>query len=128
MLAGPAATTVSCGSALGGGLKPTSTLRYQGWPAPTHRAELAEDLGYLQHFRLEWAGNTISGPQGIQTAATGEVDFGGAFNGAIANMAAAQALVKAVITWGRPNPRPRRAVSVRTGSATLRKWTAGRCS
>ena len=59
----------------------TMELRYQGWAGTVTLPELAEDLGYLAPVKLKWIGNTISGPQDIQTAATGSVDFGGAFNG-----------------------------------------------
>ena len=60
-------------------------------------AELAEDLGYLQPDRLEWIGNTISGPQDIQSVVTGDVDFGLAFNGAIVKLRAVGAPIVAVI-------------------------------
>ncbi|NLU65857.1 ABC transporter substrate-binding protein [Streptomyces sp. HNM0574] len=99
VLLGAAAGTAGCGSALGGGPRPTSTLRYQGWAGVVTPAELAEDLGYLGGVTLQWVGNTTSGPQDIQSAATGEVDFGGAFNGAVVRMAAAKAPVKAVISY-----------------------------
>ena len=49
--------------------------------------------------KLEWVGNTISGPQDIQSAATGQTDFGGAFNGAIVKLVAAGAPIKAVIGY-----------------------------
>jgi len=74
-------------------------LRYQGWAATVLPPELAEDLGYLAPLKLEWIGNTISGPQDIQAAVTGDVDFGGAFNGAIAKLIAAHAPIKAVIAY-----------------------------
>jgi len=56
-----------------------------------HPAELAADLGYLQDLKLDWVGNTISGPQDIQSAATRQTDFGGAFNGAVVKLVAAGA-------------------------------------
>lgn len=56
-------------------------LRYQGFTGMVSYHELAEDLGYLAPLRLEYVGNTISGPQDIQTVVTRDVDFGGAFNG-----------------------------------------------
>jgi ABC-type nitrate/sulfonate/bicarbonate transport system substrate-binding protein len=77
----------------------TRTLRYQGTAGQVSLAELAEDLGYLGDVRLEWVGNTISGPQDIQSAATGQTDFGGAFNGAVVKLVAAGAPVKAVISY-----------------------------
>jgi ABC-type nitrate/sulfonate/bicarbonate transport system substrate-binding protein len=44
-------------------------------------------------------GNTISGPQDIQSAATGQVDFGGAFNGAVVKLKAAGAPIRSVIGY-----------------------------
>src|SRR5271170_1530416 len=48
-----------------------SELRYQGWTGQVLFPELAEDLGYLAPIRLKWVGNTISGPQDIQSVVTG---------------------------------------------------------
>jgi ABC-type nitrate/sulfonate/bicarbonate transport system substrate-binding protein len=74
-------------------------LRYQGWASKVLYPELAEDLGYLAPVKLNWVGNTISGPQDIQATVTGDVDFGGAFNGSIVKLVAAHAPVKAVISY-----------------------------
>src|SRR5262245_9519182 len=65
-----------------------STLRYQGSTGNVSFPELAEDLGYFGELQLAYVGNTISGPQDIQTVVTGDVDFGAAFNGAIVNLIA----------------------------------------
>jgi ABC-type nitrate/sulfonate/bicarbonate transport system substrate-binding protein len=74
-------------------------LRYQGWASKVLYPELAEDLGYLAPLKLKWVGNTTSGPQDIQATVTGDVDFGGAFNGSIVKLVAAHAPVKAVISY-----------------------------
>ena len=89
-----------CGSAsdAAGGAQ-VKELRYQGWVGQVLLPELAEDLGYLGDVKLKWIGNTISGPQDIQAATTGDTDFGGAFNGAIVKLAAAKAPIKAVIGY-----------------------------
>jgi len=76
-----------------------SELRYQGWASQVLAPELAEDLGYLAPIKLKWVGNTISGPQDIQSAVTGDTDFGGAFNGSIVKLIAARAPIKAVIAY-----------------------------
>jgi ABC-type nitrate/sulfonate/bicarbonate transport system substrate-binding protein len=76
-----------------------TVLRYQGFFGQVTFPELAEDLGYLAPLRLEYVGNTISGPQDIQTVVTGDTDFGGAFNGAVLKLLAAKAPVKAVIGY-----------------------------
>ena len=86
----------------------TLELRYQGFAGAVTYPELAEDLGYLSPLRLAYVGNTISGPQDIQTVVTRDIDFGGAFNGAVLKLVAAQAPVQAIIgyygvdqeTWG----------------------------
>ncbi|MEU8247811.1 ABC transporter substrate-binding protein [Nonomuraea sp. NPDC048916] len=96
------AATVACGSAEGsavaGGPEVTE-LRYQGSVGAVTFAELAEELGYLGGVKLKWVGDTTSGPQDIQSAATGQVDFGGAFNGAIIKLRAAGAPIRAVVGY-----------------------------
>ena len=76
-----------------------ATVRYQGWTGKVLFPELAEDLGLLDGVRLQWIGNTISGPQDIQAAVTGDTDVGGAFNGAVLQLAAAGAPITAVIGY-----------------------------
>lgn len=98
-LVGGGAAAVGCGTASGRDGVPPTTLRYQGWAGTVTPAELAENLDYLGDVRLRWVGNTTSGPQDIQSAAAGDVDFGGAFNGAVVKMAAAEAPVTAVISY-----------------------------
>src|SRR5256885_969332 len=79
--------------------KEVTELRYQGAVGTVIPPELAADLGYLGSVKLKWIGNTISGPQDIQAATTGDTDFGGAFNGAIIKLKAANAPIKAVIGY-----------------------------
>ncbi|WP_327106508.1 ABC transporter substrate-binding protein [Nonomuraea glycinis] len=87
----------ACGTAQGSA--ETQELRYQGSVGAVTFPELAEDLGYLAPVKLKWIGNTTSGPQDIQAAATGQTDFGGAFNGAVVKLIAAKAPIKAVISF-----------------------------
>ena len=54
-----------------------------GAAARTRRTTSATSKGKI---KLDWVGNTISGPQDIQSAATGQTDFGGAFAGAVAKL------------------------------------------
>lgn len=89
---GPAAATGANGSQ-------ATELRYQGSANNVTLPELAEDLGFLGNVKLKWVGNTISGPQDIQSAATGQTDFGGAFAGAVVKLIEAGAPVKAVINY-----------------------------
>ncbi|GAA3349211.1 ABC transporter substrate-binding protein [Amorphoplanes nipponensis] len=94
-----AAALSACGSSAEAGGPQTRELRYQGWVGQVTPPELAEDLGYLGDVKLTWIGNTISGPQDIQAATTGDVDFGGAFNGAIVKLKASKAPITAVIGY-----------------------------
>jgi ABC-type nitrate/sulfonate/bicarbonate transport system substrate-binding protein len=89
----------ACASAAAAGDKEVTTLKYQGSVGAVTLPELAADLGHLGNLKLEWVGNTISGPQDIQAATTGDTHFGGAFNGAILKLAAAGAPIKAVISY-----------------------------
>ncbi|MET9599308.1 ABC transporter substrate-binding protein [Streptomyces sp. NPDC006459] len=101
-LLGISAAAVSCGTATargGGSGAQVKTLKYQGSVGAVTLPELAADLGYLGDLKLEWVGNTISGPQDIQSAATGQTHFGGAFNGAIVKLASSKAPIKAVISY-----------------------------
>jgi ABC-type nitrate/sulfonate/bicarbonate transport system substrate-binding protein len=88
-----------CGGSDAKGGAEATELRYQGSVGQVTLPELAEDLGYLGNIKLKWIGNTISGPQDIQAATTGDTDFGGAFNGAIVKLAAAKAPIKAVVGY-----------------------------
>jgi ABC-type nitrate/sulfonate/bicarbonate transport system substrate-binding protein len=72
-------------------------LRYQGNAGLVTYPELAEDLGFLAPLTLVHVGNTISGPQDLMSVATGDTDFGVAFNGAIVKLVAAKAPIEAVI-------------------------------
>ena len=83
-------------TAASGGLEQTE-LRHQGAVGAVSFPELAEDLGYLAPLSLKFVGNTISGPQDIQTVVTGDTDYGVAFNGAVIKLVAAKAPIRAVI-------------------------------
>jgi ABC-type nitrate/sulfonate/bicarbonate transport system substrate-binding protein len=74
-------------------------IRYQGWAGQVTWLELAEELGYLAPLKAKWVGNTTSGPQDIQTVVTGDVDIGGAFNGAVVKLLAKKAPIKAVLGY-----------------------------
>jgi ABC-type nitrate/sulfonate/bicarbonate transport system substrate-binding protein len=95
------ATWLTLGSGFQGHAEPLekTEIRYQGWAGQVTFPELAEDLGYLAPLKLKWVGNTISGPQDIQTVVTGDTDIGGAFYGSIIKLVAAKAPIKAVIGY-----------------------------
>jgi ABC-type nitrate/sulfonate/bicarbonate transport system substrate-binding protein len=86
-------------SAAAPGQPEVTELRYQGSANAVSLPELAQALGYLGKVKLKWVGNTISGPQDIQSAATNQTDFGGAFSGAVVKLIEAGAPVKAVINY-----------------------------
>jgi ABC-type nitrate/sulfonate/bicarbonate transport system substrate-binding protein len=77
----------------------TTVLRYQSYPTIVGATELAEELGFLAPIQLDYKGSTISGPQNIQAVATGDIDYGGAFNGAIIKLAAGKVPVRALIAY-----------------------------
>lgn len=83
----------------GGGGHEVTSLRYQGSANSVTLPELAADLGYLGNIKLDWVGNTISGPQDIQSAATDQTDFGGAFTGAVVKLADAGAKITGVVNY-----------------------------
>jgi ABC-type nitrate/sulfonate/bicarbonate transport system substrate-binding protein len=94
-----ALASTGCGTAGAAAGKQVTELRYQGSVGAVTLPELAADLGYLGNLKLKWIGNTISGPQDIQAATTGDTDFGGAFNGAIVKLKAANAPITAVVGY-----------------------------
>src|SRR2546423_549473 len=96
-LVGTAALTAGCGSSGGGSAHRTTKLRYQGSAGAVTPAELAADLGYLGPVALEWVGDTTSGPQDIQAAATGQIDVGG-LGGIIRDKALAAGGIKPLFT------------------------------
>ncbi|MDM0059091.1 ABC transporter substrate-binding protein [Variovorax fucosicus] len=97
-----AAALLSLGLAASASANPKlekTEIRYQGWAGQVTWLELAEDLGYLAPLKAKWVGNTTSGPQDIQTVVTGDVDIGGAFNGAVVKLLAKKAPIKAVLGY-----------------------------
>ena len=81
-----------------------TVLRYQGQASQVTYPELAENLGYFDDVTLQWVGDTTSGPQDVQSAATGQTDFGGAFNGAIVKLAAGGAPITSVVGYYGSDP------------------------
>lgn len=95
-----AVIATACGSS---GSEPATTadgktvLRFLTSPASVQYPELAADLGYFQKVALESVGDSTSGPQAIQAVATGETEFGSAFNGAIVKLAAGGSKITSVV-------------------------------
>lgn len=76
---------------------PDRVLQYQSTPGSVSFAELAEALGYLGDIKLEKVSDAVGGPESIQLTATGETDFGAAFNGAIIKSYAQGVKIKSVV-------------------------------
>ncbi|MCP1144474.1 ABC transporter substrate-binding protein [Lysinibacillus endophyticus] len=72
-------------------------LQYQSVPGSVYYPELAEALGYLGDIKLEKVSDQVGGPESIQLTATGEIDFGFAFNGAIIKSYAQGVKIKSVV-------------------------------
>lgn len=76
----------------------TLELRSEGYAGVVGPAELAEDLGYLAPIKLKYMGNnSTGGPHSIQSVASGDLDIGGSFNGAIVKVVANKAPVRSVV-------------------------------
>lgn len=104
---GAAGMLSGCGGATAARIPTTAggatVVRYQGWPNTVLNVELAENLGYLDGVDLQWVGSTSSGPQDIQSVATGAADLGYAFTGAVIKLVEAGAAVTAVSNYYGPD-------------------------
>ncbi len=66
--------TASSAASANGGLESVE-FNYLGSPGTVTPLELAEDLGYLAPIKLVYQGVSTGGPQGIQSALTGDSDI-----------------------------------------------------
>ncbi|WP_016932380.1 ABC transporter substrate-binding protein [Rhodococcus sp. R1101] len=76
-----------------------TVLRYEGSAGQVGFPELAEALGYFEDVELEWIGDNGNGPQSLQNTATNQVDFGGAFNGAVIKAQAGNSPLTSVLAY-----------------------------
>ena len=84
----------------GSGKYETTTIRYQSSSGGViDLAEVADALGYLGPLKLERLGDVQGGPEALRAVATGQVDYGGAFNGAVTKLAATGAPITSVISY-----------------------------
>jgi ABC-type nitrate/sulfonate/bicarbonate transport system substrate-binding protein len=110
-------------AACGGSSDPPSssggvtTIRYEQFPDLIDPLEVASYLGYLPHLKLDAVGTVLGGPASIQDLATGQADVGMAFNGAIVNLVAAGAKIKAVIGYYGSNSQTYESLDVLGGSS-----------
>lgn len=108
-LAGSAAGLLLVGAALSGcsalgaagSAEETKTIRYQTNAGLVDLPELADALGYFDDsgIKLDRVGDVQGGPESLRAVATNQVDYGGAFNGAIAKLASTGAPIKAVMAY-----------------------------
>jgi ABC-type nitrate/sulfonate/bicarbonate transport system substrate-binding protein len=92
---------LACSKSEGSGAREleTDVLRFQAYPTIVGPTEVAAELGFLAPLKLEYTGSTISGPQNIQAVATGDIDYGGAFNGAVVKLIGSKVPVRAVMAY-----------------------------
>lgn len=96
LVAGAAAGCSSSQAASVGGV---TTIRYQSYVGTVNLPELADALGYFDDFKLERVGDVQGGPENLRAVATNQVDYAGAFNGAIAKLASTGTPITAVLSY-----------------------------
>jgi ABC-type nitrate/sulfonate/bicarbonate transport system substrate-binding protein len=90
-------------TACGGGQDgEATTIRYQSYAGSVDVLQLADALGYLKGLKLKKVGDVTGGPQSLQALASHQIDISSsAFFGAIAQLVATGAPIKAVVsTYG----------------------------
>ena len=89
------------GCAANGADGEVTTIRYQTNAGLVDLPELADALGYFKGtgIKLDRIGDVQGGPESLRAVATDQVDYGGAFNGAIAKLASTGAPITAVISY-----------------------------
>ena len=97
LLAGVGLT--GCAESAASGSKGTDTIRYQGYQGSVNLPELAKALGYLDDVKLKYVGTVQGGPQSVAALVSNQVDYGAAFNGAIAQIASTGAPITSVISY-----------------------------
>jgi ABC-type nitrate/sulfonate/bicarbonate transport system substrate-binding protein len=97
LLAGTGLTGCATGSSASA--KGNDTIRYQGYQGSVNLPELAAALGDLDGVKLKYVGTVQGGPQSIQALVSNQVDYGAAFNGAIAQIASTGAPITSVISY-----------------------------
>lgn len=75
------------------------TIRYQTYSGSVDLSELADALGYLEDVDIERVGDVQGGPESLRSVATKQVEYGAAFNGAIAKLRSTGAPLTSVITY-----------------------------
>ncbi len=97
LLAGTGLTGCAAGSSASA--QGNDTIRYQGYQGTVNLPELAKALGDLDGVRLKYVGTVQGGPQSVAALVSNQVDYGAAFNGAIAQIATTGAPITSVISY-----------------------------
>lgn len=97
LLAGCSSSNKPAAAKAGGSSSEDKVLQYQSSPGSVSFPELAADLGYLGDLTLDKVSNSVGGPESIQLTATGDIDFGSAFNGATIKAISKNVKIKAVV-------------------------------
>ncbi|MTB87644.1 ABC transporter substrate-binding protein [Aeromicrobium senzhongii] len=95
-----AAGLTACGSAGADSEGEETTIRYQSYAGAVDAFLLADALGEFEGLTLKRVGDVTGGPQALQALVSNQTDIGGsAFYGAIAQLVATGAPIKAVIPF-----------------------------
>jgi ABC-type nitrate/sulfonate/bicarbonate transport system substrate-binding protein len=93
-------TMTACGGNARGAHGEETTIRYQSYAGAVDAFLLADALGYFKGLTLKRVGDVTGGPQALQALASNQTDIGSsAFYGAIAQLVATGAPIKAVIPF-----------------------------
>lgn len=106
-------------TACGGGQSgEATTIRYQSYSGSVDVLQLADALGYLKGLTLKKVGDVTGGPQSLQALTSHQVDISSsAFFGAIAQLAATGAPIKAVVSTYGSNDKTSSALVTLEGSS-----------
>jgi len=88
-----------CAAVGGAAAGSDDTIRYQAYQGSVNLPELAAALGDLPGVKLKFVGDVQGGPQSLAALVSNQVDYGAAFNGAIAQLAASGAPIRSVIAY-----------------------------
>jgi len=107
----------ACSPAAGEGGGEETTIRYQSYAGAVDSFLLADALGKLKGLELKRVGDVTGGPQALQALVSDQTDIGSsAFYGAIAQLVATGAPIKAVIPSYGSNEKSNEKLVVLDGS------------
>lgn len=106
----------ACGAAHASGGE-TTTIRYQGAMGSVVPIELGEALGYFPGLTFKKVGDVTGGPQSLQALVSNQIDVSSsAFFGAIAQLVATGAPIKAVVSTYGSNAKTHEVIATLAGS------------